>query len=212
MSFFVDTGDVQEAKQAAELGWVKGLTTNPLLLARSPRPPEETLRSLARLGFSSIFYQLTSDTLEGMQQEAAKAEQIVGRGLVLKIAPTELGFRALPVLSAAFPCCVTALYSLSQLQIASDLGASYGAIYVNRATRLMGDGVRLVEKAVRLLDGCGMQVLAASIKSIDEVEAVLAAGARHLTFGYELLKTLPNHELSKQAVEEFDKEGVGLSS
>ena len=226
MSFYVDTALQSEAKKAKELGWVRGVTTNPLLIARSGRSAEDVLNSMLDLGFQQIFYQLTSATLDAMQEEAAKAKEIVGQRLVLKIAPTNLGFSALPVLCSVAPCCLTALYSVAQVRIAAELGASYTAIYVNRASRLLAEaantyccgadgevldrGVRVAGHAVKALLGTSTSVLAASLKSVEEVEAVLAVGVRDATLSYDVLKQLPSHELSRQAVEEFEQEGVGL--
>ena len=210
MSIFVDTANIDQAKAAKEFGWVRGITTNPILLAKSEDSAADTLLQLAELNTGLLFYQLMASSVEEMLKEAHKAKKIVGNQLVLKIPPTEAGFHVIPLLPLEIPCCITAAYSVAQAVVARELGVCYIAVYVNRATRLLGDGLKLLADMASVLKGSHTQILAASIKSPAEASAAILSGADHLTLPFEVLRALTYHELSSEAVDQFTSNGSGL--
>ena len=78
MSLLIDSAIISEVEEVAKWGWVKGVTTNPTLLARSKYSAEETLRRLADLLPGQIYYQLTSKTKALMLKEAEKVHKLLG--------------------------------------------------------------------------------------------------------------------------------------
>ncbi|WP_347273065.1 transaldolase family protein [Candidatus Kuenenia sp.] len=210
MSIFIDTATPEEAKIAKDFGWVKGITTNPLLLAGAGRKAESVLAQLAELNMGKLFYQLISSNSKDMHKEARMAKEIAGDQLVLKIPPVAAGFQAVYSLSKEIPCCVTALYSVSQALVAREAGAQYIAVYVNRATKLIGNGLALLNAMSKILHGSTTEILAASIKSSEEVSSSLLYGADHLTLPFNLLSTLCIHEHSEEAVRQFNSGGTGI--
>ena len=100
-------------------------------------------------------------------------------------------------------CCVTAVASPAQAYLAALSGATYVAPYVNRLTRQMGDGVGVVRRCVEVMKGTPTRVLAASLKSVDEMLEVVLAGAHDITIPLELILQLGDHALSDKALEEF---------
>lgn len=211
MPIYLDSAITKEVEAVRLLGWVQGVTTNPVLLARAGCDAQTILSMLAGLNFSSAFYQLISTTLEGMFEEMQLAANILGPALVLKVSPTQAGIQFASQ-CREFPCCVTAVYSPSQALIASEVKARYVAVYVNRATRLLGDGLKLVRDVAEILRHSQTEIIAASIKSADEACAALSAGAHHLTLPYEVLTSLTPHPLTEQTVAEFQARGIGLTS
>jgi transaldolase len=209
MAIFIDSALIREVEAARSLGWVRGVTTNPLLLARTGCDVRTVLSELARLEIGSVFYQLVSPTLDGMHQEMQQAAKIVGPALVLKVPPTQIGFQFVSK-CVDYPCCITAVYSPAQAMIARETRARYVALYVNRATRLMGNGFQLVKDVAEVLKHSGIEIIAASIKSSEEACASLAAGAHHLTLPYEVLTGLITHPLSEQAMAEVQDTGAGI--
>lgn len=211
MSIFLDSAKLDEARSAQELGWVTAVTTNPVLLANSGLSPEETLLQLAKLGFEYLFYQLTASTIAEMEKEARLAREIVGKSLVLKVSPDELGFQFVARNSVHFLFCPTAIYSPSQALVARETGARFVALYVNRATRLLGDGIELVRSVAAVLAGSQTEIVAASLKSGEEAVQAFSAGAQHLTVPFDLLQSLVIHPLSIETMDQFRKDGIGLS-
>ncbi len=210
MSIFVDTADIEQAKASKEFGWVRGITTNPTLLALSGEPVEVTIRQLAELNTGLLFYQLVAQSIEGMVKEADRVKKIVGDQLVLKIPPTALGFQVISFLPPEIPCCITAIYSVAQAIVAREIGVRYIALYVNRATKLLGDGMSIIANMANVLKGSPTQILAASLKSSDETSAAILSGANHLTLPFDVLQTLTAHECSDEAVRQFNANGSGI--
>ena len=141
---YLDSALIEEAQIAVQWRWIKGITTNPTLLAKSHLSPETTLEKLADFSPGELYYQLTASDFEGMIQEGRKAHRIIGHKTVLKVPATNLGFQVVASLASEIPCAVTAIYSAAQAAVAKEAGAKYAIAYVNRATRLLGDGLKLV--------------------------------------------------------------------
>lgn len=208
---YLDSAIVKEAQVASQLGWIKGITTNPSLLGKSELSPEDTLKQLTLLSPGELYYQLTSTDFEAMIAEGRRAYTLIGQKTVLKIPATAVGFRVTAQLSLEIPCAVTAIYSGSQTVIAREAGAKYAIAYVNRATRLLGDGLALVREMAQLLQGSHTEILAASLKTPEEAASALQAGAHHLTLPLTLLEAMTTHDLSEKTVTEFNREGRGIN-
>ncbi len=208
---YLDSALLDEAHQAIAYGWVSGITTNPTLLDQSPLAPEETLSQLARLSPGELYYQLVSTDYDGMLREGKRAYDLIGEKTVLKIPATEMGFRVVAALSPQISCSVTAIYSPAQAVIAAEAGATYAIAYVNRATRLQGDGLALVRGMADVLLGSATEILAASLKTPAEAVQALQAGAQHLTLPLALLQAMTTHPLSEDTVRDFNHNGRGLS-
>jgi transaldolase len=207
---YLDSAIVSEAEIAIKLGWIKGITTNPTLLAKSEFSPEDTLKQLAAISPGELYYQLMASDFEGMLAEGRRAFEIIGEKTVLKVPATAVGFRVVACLSPEIPCSVTAIYSAAQAAVAKEAGAKYAIAYVNRATRLLGDGLTLVRKMAAVLQGSQTKILAASLKTPQEAADALQAGADNLTLAFDILQTMAIHELSEETVKEFKRNGKGI--
>lgn len=212
MALYLDSALISDAEEARELGWITGITTNPKLLAKSGLPPETTLKRLAALINGEVFYQLTATDLNNMLAEAELVHRILGEQTVLKIPASSTGFQALARLSKEIPCSITAIFHPAQALIASAAGAKYAIAYVNRTTRLLGDGVGFVGEIAVLLKDSRTKILAASIKSAQEAVATINAGAHVLTLPLDVLKSLTSHPISDETIVDFNKNGLGLRS
>ncbi|MHC5723553.1 MAG: transaldolase family protein [Nostoc sp.] len=210
MAIYLDSAIASEAEVVKLWGWVKGITTNPTLLAQSDNPPETTLKKLVVLTNGPLYYQLMASDKNGMLAEGRKAFEIIGSQTILKIPATPLGFEVVASLSSEITCAVTAIYSAAQAAVAREAGAKIAIAYVNRASRLLGDGIALVRDLASVLKGSDIEILAASIKSPEEAAASLQAGADHLTLPLTMLQAIATHEFSQKTVEEFAKTGIGL--
>ena len=210
MQLLLDSAMIDEARQAAEWGWVSGATTNPTLLAKSDLPPAVTLKQLGIFFKGPIFYQLTGETVELMTEEARLVEDLLGKQLVLKIPATALGFQAAARLSQKYAVAITSLYTPAQALIANAAGAQYALYYHNRAKRLLPDGADLARQLIEVLAQTDTQVVAASLKSPQELLEARLAGVPILSAPFGVLVQLPENEFSNAAVEDFRKTGVGL--
>ncbi|MBM3180234.1 MAG: transaldolase [Chloroflexi bacterium] len=210
MAIYLDSAKLDEARQVRELGWVYGVTTNPSLMAKAGVEPEVVLKGLAELEFHHVYYQIVSNNLDDMLIEARQVSEIVKSGLILKIAPTQNGFRFVAKHGNEFPCCVTAIFDPAQALVAREAGARCIAVYVNRATKQLGDGLALVGDLAKVLAGSRTEILAASLKSTKEAVDAFLAGAQHITVPFDLLASLSTHPLSTQIIEQFNSDGAGI--
>lgn len=234
MAIYLDSAIPDEARQAMTLGFVRGITTNPVLLAKVRRPVIEVLRELWGICPGTVFYQLTAPTVserlaEGgrilllhdeMKREDDKAFQEWQRSLVeeegasfsqfgrigLKIPASTENMALVAEFSArGVEVAVTAMFSLAQAYLACEAGATYVLPYVNRSTRLRGDGLAFVRELARVCQAVdrGTKVLAASIKSPEEAVQTLLAGAHHVSMPLSVLLSMGHDPLSEQAVADF---------
>jgi transaldolase len=207
---YLDSASIEDAQKAIALGWIKGITTNPTLLAKSNLSPETTLEKLAAITPGELYYQLMAQDLDGMLAEGRRAFQIIGEKTVLKIPATHTGFQAVAILSQEIHCSVTAIYSAAQAAVAKEAGAKYAIAYVNRATRLLGDGLALVKEMAAILKDSNTEILAASLKSPAEAADAMQEGAHHITIPLNIIEAMTTHELSQQTVTEFMENGTGI--
>jgi transaldolase len=210
MQLLLDSAIIDEAIQASEWGWVNGATTNPSLLAKSNISPEKTLLRISKCFEGPIFYQLISKTIKSMVSEAELASDILGEKLVLKIPATELGFSATSHLSKKYTCAVTSIFTPSQAMVAHAAGACYALYYHNRAKKLLKNGGRLAGDLVQVLKNTSTTVVAASLKSPEEVLEARLAGVPILSTNFNVLSKMVQHDLSDSAVQDFYQTGIGL--
>ncbi|MFO7675715.1 MAG: transaldolase family protein [bacterium] len=203
----IDSAKFEEVTRAMELGYVTGVTTNPILMAQVAEPAEKVIAALCRVARGPVFYQLVAADHEARKAEARKMHALCPERVVVKIPATSENMRLVAELSPGIPCAVTAVYAAHQAWVACEAGAGYVIPYLNRATRLQGDGSELVANLVAVAEECGTQteVLVASIKTPAEAAAAVLAGADHLTLPLEVILRLGDHPLSDAAIVEFNR-------
>ena len=106
---------------------------------------------------------------------------------------------------------MTSIFSPSQAMVANAAGATFALYYHNRAKRLLDDGADLPRKLVQVLKHSGTTVIAASLKSTNEIVEAREAGVKIMTTTFEVLQAMTDHQLSNQALRDFQDHGVGIS-
>ncbi len=209
MALFLDSASATDARQAMALGFISGITTNPNLMAKVSGKPENIIAELADLCSGPVFYQLTAPTVAEREAEARRFLAL-HPNVALKIAMTTENL----TLGAKFAkegvkVGMTASYSAAQTYLACEANVAYSIAYVNRSTRLQGDGLALVSEMRAIVEArdTSTTILVASLKSTTEVVQAVIAGAHHVTIPLPLLIEMGNHPLSDQAIEEFARAG-----
>jgi transaldolase len=205
---YLDSAVIEDAQAAFELHFISGITTNPGLLAKSERPASEVIRELSRISSGTVYYQLTGSTVEERRTEAEKMVSLNPIKVGLKIpCSTENLSLAAEFVRAGVQVGITAIFSPAQVYLACQTGAQMILPYVNRSTRLLGDGLGLVRDMRAVIDGtgCSAQIMAASIKTPSEAWQTIAAGAHHLTLPLDVIRQMGDHYLSDQTVEDFSR-------
>jgi transaldolase len=207
MAIFLDSAIPADARRAAALGFVTGATTNPTLVAAAGLPAEEVVTSLCGLLPGIVFHQLTGATVEEREAEAHRFAALAPGRVGIKVPTTTENLALANRLAAAeIVVGMTAIFSAAQVALAGAAGAAYVLPYVDRSTRLLGDGLALVRE-MRAVAGDRPEILAASVKSPEQAVATLIAGAQHLTLPLAVIESMGDHELSQAAIEEFGRAG-----
>lgn len=205
MALYLDSAEIEDVRQAMALGFVAGITTNPMLVARTGRSAQEVIADLCGLSPGAVFYQLTERTPEAMEAEARRFHALSPEQVVLKVPCDLQGLALVARISSEITCALTAVFSAAQACLAGEAGARYVIPYVNRMTKLGGDGLALLSRMAEVLTrtGLGTEILAASLKSPTEVVSALTHGAHHVTVPLAVIREMAEHLLSILEIEEF---------
>ena len=216
MKIFVDTGDVEEVRRAADWGILDGVTTNPTLIAKSGKGFKETVLRICELvPGGDISAEVVATDYETMVREADEISSWHPQ-IVVKVPLIEPGIRLVRYLSdKGVRTNVTLVFTVGQALLAAKAGATYISNFVGRVDDLSLDGMEAVRDSVTMVDtyGFGSEILVASIRHPFHVLEAVKAGAHASTMGVKTIEALFAHPLSASGLERFtgDWTAAGLS-
>ena len=150
MRFFIDTANIDEIKEANDLGVVCGVTTNPSLIAKEGRDFTEVVNEITTIVDGPISAEVLSMDHKQMIEEAEKLAAIHDN-IVIKIPMCAEGLKAVKDLSEkGIRTNVTLIFSASQALLAARAGASYVSPFVGRLDDISFDGLRLIEEITEI--------------------------------------------------------------
>lgn len=208
MEFILDTADLEAVKQLDELLTIEGVTTNPSIITKSGKTPEQVIKEFVEYlrPEQKFFVQVVSTDYEQMLEEARYICSLRPKNTYVKIPVTHNGYKAIKQLkSEGLGVLATAIYSADEAFLAAMNGADYLAPYVNRMCNY-GDGIGQVLDLLQMLETQGFEntkVIAASFKNVEQVHALIAAGIQSVTVPPEVVFTMMDHPGTKTAVDEF---------
>ena len=145
MKFFIDTANIEEIKEANDMGMVDGVTTNPSLIAKEGRDFKEIITEICEIVDGPISAEVISLDEAGMVSEARELAKI-HENIVVKIPMTIDGLKAVRTLSSeGIKTNVTLVFSTLQALMAAKAGASYVSPFVGRLDDLAQDGLVIVD-------------------------------------------------------------------
>ena len=207
MEFVLDTADLDAIKELDGLINVAGVTTNPTIITKSGRQPEEVISALVDYlkPEQKLFVQTVATDYDGMLEEARYICGLRPENTYAKIPVTHNGLRVIKAAKAeGLGVLATAIYSADEAFMAALNGADYLAPYVNRMCNY-GDGVGQVIDLIEMLavQGLDAKIIAASFKNVDQVHTLIAAGIQAVTVPPEVVRGMIDHPGTEVAVEEF---------
>jgi transaldolase len=208
MQFFLDTGNVDEIKQALEWGILDGVTTNPTLIAKTGRPFMEVVKEILQLVDGPVSLETVSRDAKGMVEEGRKLAEL-GDNVVVKIPMTPEGIIAVQELeSEGIPTNVTLVFSPTQALIAAKAGATYVSPFVGRLDDISSDGMKLIRDIKTIFDNYDFdtQIIVASVRHPMHVLEAALIGADICTMPFEVMKKLFQHPLTDKGIELFLKD------
>lgn len=207
MEFVLDTADLDTIKELDGLINVAGVTTNPTIITKSGKQPEEVISALVDYlkPEQKLFVQTVATDYDGMLEEARYICGLRPENTYAKIPVTHNGLRVIKAAKAeGLGVLATAIYSADEAFMAALNGADYLAPYVNRMCNY-GDGVGQVIDLIEMLavQGLDAKIIAASFKNVDQVHTLIAAGIQAVTVPPEVVRGMIDHPGTEVAVEEF---------
>lgn len=217
MKLFVDTGDIEEVKRAAEWGVLDGVTTNPTLIAKSGKGFKETVLAICEaVPGGAISAEVVATDYETMLKEA---NEIVSwhEQIVVKVPLIPPGIRLVRTLAdRGIRTNVTLVFSVTQALMAAKAGATYISNFVGRVDDLADDGMVAVRNTVNMVENYGFasEVLVASVRHPLHVTQAVEAGAHVATMPFKVMEMLFNHPLTdiglKRFLDDWNKAGLKI--
>ena len=205
MKFFIDTASVQEIREAASLGLLDGVTTNPSLLSKEKGDPREILREITKIVDGPVSAEVTAVDHDGMVSQGLELRKIA-ENIVVKIPMTLEGLRALRTLTnQGIPTNCTLIFSATQALMAAKAGASFASPFVGRLDDIATDGMQLVEQICTIYRNYDYetQVLVASVRHPIHVLTAAQLGAHVVTMPAKVIQQLATHPLTDIGLERF---------
>jgi transaldolase len=205
MKFFIDTASVSEIREAAALGLLDGVTTNPSLLSKEKGDPVEILREITKIVDGPVSAEVTALDHDGMIAEAMELRKIA-ENIVIKVPMTLDGLRALRTLSSqgvATNC--TLIFSATQALMAAKAGATFASPFVGRLDDIASDGMQLIDQICTIYRNYDYEteVLVASVRHPIHVVQAAQMGADVVTMPPKVIQQLAAHPLTDIGLERF---------
>ncbi|MFP4042216.1 MAG: fructose-6-phosphate aldolase [Bacteroidales bacterium] len=209
MKFFIDTANLDQIKEAQDLGVLDGVTTNPSLMAKEgikgQKNVEEHYKQICEIVDGDVSAEVIATDFDGMMSEAENLVSLHPQ-IVVKIPMIKDGVKAIKALKEkGIRTNCTLVFSTGQALLAAKAGATYVSPFIGRLDDISTDGVALIRQIVDMYNYYGFetQVLAASIRHTMHITQVVEAGADVATCPLKPILGLLKHPLTDIGLEKF---------
>jgi transaldolase len=205
MKFFIDTANVKEIREAASLGVVDGVTTNPSLIAKEGRDFRQVISEICSIVDGPISAEAVSLEADKMVAEGEDLASI-HKNIVVKLPMTKDGLKATKVLAGkGIRVNMTLVFSPTQALLAAKVGAAYVSPFVGRLDDISHYGMDLVRQVLAIYNnyGYGTEVIVASVRNPLHVVDAAMAGAHIATIPFNVIDQLAKHPLTDIGIEKF---------
>ncbi len=209
MKFFIDTANLDQIKEAQDLGILDGVTTNPSLMAREGIKGREAIlnhyKAICEIVDGPVSAEVISTDFDGMIKEAEELAAL-HPNIVVKIPMIKDGIKAIRYLTdKGIRTNCTLVFSPGQAILAAKAGATFVSPFIGRLDDISSDGIELVRQIVEIYNYYGYmtEVLAASIRSTQHIIQAAQVGADVITAPLKPILGLLNHPLTDKGLEKF---------
>jgi transaldolase len=206
MKFFIDTANLDEIRQANDLGLIDGVTTNPSLVAKESGVDfREHIAKICEIVKGDVSAEVTALDSEGMLKEGRELAKIAPN-VVVKCPITLEGLKATRIFKEeGTKVNVTLCFSAAQAILAAKAGAAYISPFIGRLDDISTNGMQLIADIVQIYGNYGFQteVLAASIRHPMHIVDCALAGADVATIPFKVIQQLVHHPLTDKGLESF---------
>ena len=205
MKLFLDTADVKEVKKRLSTGLISGITTNPTLIFKSGKHPQDVYWDLIKLGIDDVSMEVVGDNEEDLFSRAMGHVKSYGKHATIKVPCSVDGLNVCKRLSTVnVRVNVTLIFSPAQAILASLAGATYISPFIGRMDDNSLDGMKLINDIKNV--GVSAKILAASIRDPQSVGTAFALGADICTVPVGVFDKMYNHVLTDKGIEQFNKD------
>ena len=217
MQIFLDTADADVIRKHFDTGLIDGVTTNPTLILKSGRDPEEDYQEIKDIGVQDISMEVVTDEVSVFVAEGRRLHEKYGDVCTVKVPCTVQGLKACKVLTdQGIKVNVTLIFSQVQAILAAKAGATYVSPFVGRVDDNSFGGLCLVKDIVNVFKEhmITTEVLAASLRGVRDVGRAFEYGADIVTMPPAVFEKMYNHILTDKGLELFQKdyEAVGTTA
>ena len=208
MKFFVDTADVEAIAELNDLGMVDGVTTNPSLILKSGRDIIEVTKEICSIVSGPVSAEVVALKAEDMIAEGRKLAEIAPN-IAVKVPLTWDGLKACKALSDdGATVNVTLCFSANQALLAAKAGATFISPFIGRLDDINLDGLELISDIREIYDNYGFdtQILAASIRTANDVTQCALIGSGVMTAPPAVIKAMASHVLTDKGLDQFMKD------
>ncbi len=205
MKFFVDTAEISEIAEMADLGLCDGVTTNPSLIHKSGRDFLEVIREIAGMVEGPVSAEVVAEDHATQMREAEKLLTL-GDNIAVKAPLTLDGLKTCKALSAnGTPVNVTLCFSANQALLAAKAGAAFISPFVGRHDDIGYDGMNLINDIRIIYDNYAFdtEILVASVRHPIHILESAKIGADVVTAPAKVLKALASHPLTDKGLAAF---------
>ena len=205
MKFFIDTANVKEIREAASLGIVDGVTTNPSLIAKEGRDFKQVIQEICAIVDGPISAEAVSLEADKMVAEGEDLAEI-HKNVVVKLPMTRDGLKATKVLAdKGIKVNMTLVFSPTQALLAAKVGAAYVSPFVGRLDDISHYGMDLVRQIMSIYNnyGFGTEVIVASVRNPLHIVDAALAGAHIATIPFSVIDQMTKHPLTDIGIEKF---------
>ena len=208
MQIFLDTADCQEIQKYMGTGLIDGVTTNPSLIMKSHRKPDDVYSELKNMGLRDISMEVTDHNAAAMVAEGHRLVDLYGDVTTIKVPCTSDGLMACRELSqAGIRVNVTLIFNSSQAVLAAKAGAKYISPFVGRLRDNSISGtqaIKYIHEIFSIQCHFDTEILAASIRDVQSVTSAFHAGAQVCTMPPSVFDKMYNHVLTDVGLKQFD--------
>ncbi|MFO7767447.1 MAG: fructose-6-phosphate aldolase [bacterium] len=205
MKFFIDTANIDQIRDANELGILDGVTTNPSLVAREGRDHDDLVAEICEVVGGDVSAEVLATETEGMVDEARRLAAIADN-IVVKLPTTPDGLKACRILSAeGIKVNMTLIFNPIQALMCAKAGAAYVSPFVGRLDDIQHEGMYLVQQLVTIFQNYGFdtEILVASVRHPLHVVEASELGADVVTVPHAVIRKLLDHPLTDSGLERF---------
>lgn len=215
MKFFIDTANVDEIREANDMGVIAGVTTNPSLIAKEGRDYATVLKEITEIvdGPISGEVKATTTDAEGMIKEGREIAAL-HKNMVVKIPMTAEGLKAIKVLhSEGIKTNCTLIFTANQALLAARAGADYVSPFLGRLDDISTAGFELIQQISEIFmnyPDIHAEIISASVRSPLHVTQCAEAGADIATVPYKVIMQMIHHPLTDEGIVKFQKDYIAV--